>query len=242
MGPKQIVRLVAGVLVAVGAILGSASAANGGGALLETTEESYAPGEQVTAWTSVAWEFNADLGTPADGPYEAYLLPLDLDGVRLLAEGPWPSIPDEALPVGQLTVSLEPYVDEHGDQYGPHTAGLEFELPELPDGRYEIVHCNEPCTTTLGDITSGLVEVQGSAAPAFSEVPWGEQVAGLRVAERFADDETGAKVPSSDEVRFAGGVPPEPRTALPGLAVAVLAVAVVAGTWFAVRSHRRSLD
>jgi hypothetical protein len=30
-----------------------------------------------------------------------------------------------------------------------------FEIPDVPAGSYQILHCNDPCTTTLGDIVGG---------------------------------------------------------------------------------------
>lgn len=30
-----------------------------------------------------------------------------------------------------------------------------FEIPEVPSGVYQIFHCNDPCTATLGDIIGG---------------------------------------------------------------------------------------
>jgi hypothetical protein len=235
MGPKRIVSGTCAALVAVGALLLAAPAASGGGAVLDTVEEDYAPGEQARAWTGVAWDFNGDLGTPEQGPYEAYLLPLSAEGLPLTAwGGSWPSVPDEALHVGTIRVEMEPYDPGDGFTYGPSSAILDFEVPEVPDGEYEIVHCDDPCTTTLGDITWGSVTVSGSAAPPLSEVPWDEQIARLRLDERLA------RVGPMPVKALASGEPPRAGAALPGLAVAVLLAVTAVGIWLARRSHRRA--
>jgi hypothetical protein len=236
MGPKRIVMGMVGVAVLVGTLALGGTAASGGGAVLETVEDSYAPGEQARAWSSVSWAHYEGLGTPENGPYEAYLLPMSADGLPIAAfQTTWPGVPDEALHVGQLTVSLEPFDAPDGFRYGPHSAVLDFEVPEVPDGEYEILHCNDPCTTTLGDITWGRMEVSGSAAPPLTEVPWDEQVEALRIAERQAT------LPAPPTKLVASGQPPQPGAALPALAVAVLVLVTAAGVLL-VRRSRRGAD
>ncbi len=52
---------------------------------------------------------------------------------------------------------IEPGPQEiNGIRYGPNVARLEFRLPPVPPGLYSVLHCNYPCTTTLGDIIGGV--------------------------------------------------------------------------------------
>jgi len=107
------------------------------------------PGDVVESTTAVAWGHNGSLGTPEDGPYLIYLASADV----VTAE--WPSIPEEGLLVGIVEVYEGPYTRPNGDSYGPHHAVAKFEVPDVPPGDYQLFHCNDPCTTTLGDIIGG---------------------------------------------------------------------------------------
>ena len=50
-------------------------------------------------------------------------------------------------------------------QLGPHHATLAFTVPDLAPGMYEVWHCNDPCTTTLGDLTWGTFWIGPVGAP-----------------------------------------------------------------------------
>jgi len=116
----------------------AAPAAVGGGAVWQFDRASYRPGEQATATTGIGWAHNPDLGTPEEGPYHAYVISSALpDG-----PGPYPSIPNGAVPVGEVEVNL-------------NQARVRFVVPDLPEGYYDLLHCDVPCTTTLADITWG---------------------------------------------------------------------------------------
>lgn len=125
-----------------------ASAAFGGGAVWHF-EGYHRPGDVVESTTSVAWDHNSDLGTPDDGPYLIYLAPADA------VPASWPSIPEKGMLVGIVEVYMGPYVAADGGSYGPNTAIARFEIPDVPPGDYQIFHCNDPCTATLGDIVGG---------------------------------------------------------------------------------------
>jgi hypothetical protein len=138
--------VVAGVLTA-----GPAAA---GGSTWEFPDPEVAPGETVFAWVQVAWDHNPSLGTPADGPWLAWIQPLDAQQ----AANPRPDGLGGAIFVGEIMVSDEPY-DAGGIRFGPHHATISFVLPDVPSGEYELVHCNDPCTKSLGDVTWGSFRV-----------------------------------------------------------------------------------
>lgn len=148
-------RIAALVLLLV---LGSAAPAGAGGSNWEFDAQRYQPGDRAFAWASVAWEHNDDLGTPGDGPYGAWLWRFDPTAT---ANHPYGTIPDDAIRVADVVISLEPY-DAGGVRFGPHHATVEFVVPGVPPGQYELLHCNDPCTTTLGDITFGSFQVVGT--------------------------------------------------------------------------------
>ena len=123
--------------------------ARAGGATWEF-EDYHRPGDVVESTTGVAWAHGPGLGTPADGPFLVYLLEQDATTQT------WPEVPESAMLVGAVEVRLGPYWSER-DRFsiGPHTATARFEIPDLSAGIYQIIHCNDPCTTTLGDIVGG---------------------------------------------------------------------------------------
>lgn len=125
-----------------------ASSALAGGAVWPF-EGYHEPGEVVESSTAVAWGHNADLGRPEDGPYLVYLAPAGDADVE------WSLIPEGGLLVGIVEVHEGPYTRPNGDSHGPHHAIARFEIPDVPPGVYQISHCNDPCTTTLGDIIGG---------------------------------------------------------------------------------------
>lgn len=106
------------------------------------------PGDHIESTTAVQWEHNSMLGKPEDGPFLVYLAPNEL------VPQVWPGLPEEALLVGVVEVRTGPYTSG-GYSMGPHHAVARFEIPDVPAGTYQILHCNDPCTTTLGDIIGG---------------------------------------------------------------------------------------
>jgi hypothetical protein len=136
--------LIVSVLVLLAAVIPAAA----GGAVWEF-EGYHEPGDVVESSTAVAWGHNADLGRPEDGPYLVYLAPAD--GVTV----EWPDTPEDGLLVGIVEVHEGLYTRPNGESYGPHHAIARFEIPDVSPGVYQIFHCNDPCTTTLGDVVGG---------------------------------------------------------------------------------------
>lgn len=149
-------RLVV-VLLLFGLIEMATGIAVAGGAVWHFNGE-HQPGDIAVSVTSVAWDHDSRLGTPAEGPYLVYLVP-EAGGTEAL-----PYVPAEGMLVGVVEIAFGPYQAEDGEWYGPHHAIARFEIPDVPPGSYLISHCNDPCTNTLGDITGGwgLQVVAGS--------------------------------------------------------------------------------
>ena len=139
-------RLV--TLSSLAAILIIATGAYAGGAVWEF-EGYHRPGDVVESATAVAWAHDATLGTPEDGPYLVYLAHVDAESDT------WPQVPEGSLLVGIVEVHEGPFNGPLGDSYGPHHAVARFEIPDVPGGIYQILHCNDPCTATLGDVIGG---------------------------------------------------------------------------------------
>jgi hypothetical protein len=138
------------VIALAGAGLVGNGPARAGGSTWTFDRDSYEPGDVAHGWAPVFWEHNPDLGTPEDGPYLAFVAPVG-PGFGFGAEA---TIPDGAVRVAEIQVHLEPY-DAGGVRFGPHHATLAFTVPELAPGMYQVWHCNDPCTTTLGDLGWG---------------------------------------------------------------------------------------
>ncbi|HLM16827.1 MAG TPA: hypothetical protein VK549_03330 [Acidimicrobiia bacterium] len=130
-------RTVAAVLVAMACLaLVPAGPASAGGSSWTLDREHYQPGDTAFAWAAIAWAHNPDLGTPAEGPYHASLVEYSPD----TASGQ--ALERPLTPVGDLTISLEPY-GTGPVRFGPHHAELRFTVPNLPPGRYLLVHAND---------------------------------------------------------------------------------------------------
>jgi hypothetical protein len=160
-----------GTLVAISvlvvALVSSTGVSSAGGSNWTFPQTHYQVGDTAFAWASVAWEHNASLGRPEDGPYYAWIVPpeaLPIDGR---------SIPDSAIQVAEIVVSLDPYADG-SFRFGPHHAEVTFTVPDLPPGQYHLLHSNAAGTTTLGDITGGIFWIDapdGSAPSAIRSSP-----------------------------------------------------------------------
>lgn len=108
----------------------------------------HSPGDQVLATTVVATDDDGDLGTPEQGPFFVYLAHRD-------AEYTLPDLPEAALLVGLVDVYEGSHLGGSRWPMGPDQAIARFEIPDVGPGLYQILHCNDPCTTTLGDIVGG---------------------------------------------------------------------------------------
>ena len=144
-------------------VLAAGGVASAGGSTWKLDREHYQPGDTAFGWAAVAWAHNSALGTPDEGPYYASVVPFPESG-----PAPGQAIDDAAVPVGPITVSLEPY-GSGPIRFGPHHAEITFTVPDLPPGRYELLHANA-AGKTLGDLTWGLFWIDGPVADAAGAV------------------------------------------------------------------------
>lgn len=189
-----------------------ASPAAAGGAVWQFDRTVYQPGEVATAVTGIGWAHNPELGTPEDGPYRAYVIlsaRLDEPGAP-----PYPGIPEEAVPVGEVEIGLD-----------PQRARVRFVVPDLPDGTYNLLHCNVPCTTTLADIIWGQLVI-GSPSPTTpstrSTAPPTTASTTVPVSPSTASTTTTTETPTEKD----GGNEPPIALAIGGGAVAAAALMV----------------
>ena len=203
-------RLLVGLLV-VGVIETATGIALAGGSVWHFNGE-HQPGDIAVSVTSVAWDHDSRLGTPAEGPYLVYLVP------ESLGTDTWPDVPEEGMLVGVVEIAFGPYRAEDGEWYGPHHAIARLEIPEVPPGIYRISHCNDPCTTTLGDIIGGggLQVVAGSRgrSPTEIEDEVRESLATYRhpVPPPEPEQPASGRTYGSDEMLVAESVDPEPAS------------------------------
>lgn len=146
-------RTTALAILAAAVLMGLAAPAAAGGSVWGTDRPWYRPGQAAELVGIVAWAHNPALGRPEDGPYVVHLVPE--------ADDCYGCVPDGGLPLGELTIDLEPWQAPNGEWYGPFHAWLRFTVPYVPEGRYAITHCNVPCTKPLGDMTWGRLLVAG---------------------------------------------------------------------------------
>jgi hypothetical protein len=146
---SRTLRAVTSVLVVIAVTASSvllvAGPVSAGGTTWRFDREHYQPGDTAFAWSAIAWEHDPRLGTPAEGPYHAFLVEFSPQS----ADGQSPD--GTRTPVGDLSVSLEPY-GTSPLRFGPHHAELTFTVPNLPPGRYLVVHAND-VGKTVGDLS-----------------------------------------------------------------------------------------
>jgi hypothetical protein len=136
-------KRIAAFLCAVGLVVLPVTQARAGGSPIEWDRTVYATGETAHG-TVDFFRGCCDRGTPADGPYFAYLLSRsNRDEI--------PPMPEEAVEVG--SVSLRLTSEESG------IAEFTFIVPRVSPGRYGVIACNDPCTKILGDVTDFGFEI-----------------------------------------------------------------------------------
>jgi hypothetical protein len=147
------------VATLVTAMVASGGTASAGGSNWSFDRDHYQPGESAFAWASVSWAHNPSLGTPEEGPYEASL-------VSYPESGPSQDQPilESAVRVGPITVSLEPY-GTGPIRFGPHHVEIRFTVPDLPPGRYQLLHANA-AGKSIGDVTMGMFWIDARAVRA----------------------------------------------------------------------------
>jgi hypothetical protein len=129
-----------------------ATATAGGFDSLRFEHQYYAPGQlahgSTEFWVEVATVENRE-------PYYTYLL-----SDRKTFEPP--VIPEAAIPLGELTIDLLPKGEAN-----PARASLEFRVPEVAPGGYQVVLCNRPCRDdTVGALIGGSIHVAATAEEA----------------------------------------------------------------------------
>ena len=84
-------RWVIALVVVAAGVFWSAPAAEAGGASFVMDRASYEPGDRAVGRTGINWAHNPQLGTPEDGPYYAYLVPM----ASMVSLDRWPYDPAE---------------------------------------------------------------------------------------------------------------------------------------------------
>jgi hypothetical protein len=110
--------------------------ASAGGSWLYPDRNVYEPGDVSRVHGSFGT--GSLEGTLADGPYVAYLLP----------ENAWiedTRVPEAAIRLGELRIVR--------DESYSKSASVTFTVPDVPTGWYSVAYCNEPCTVDgIGDL------------------------------------------------------------------------------------------
>jgi hypothetical protein len=133
-------------LVAVGVVLALMvpSPANAGGNWIELSRRQLLVGARVTARAVFFTKSKAPV--VEQGPYFAYIAPERM-GWRL----PDPSHP-RTVRLGRVRVLWPEDHDWKGMFRNNPRARLEFEVPDMPGGKYVMSFCNRACSSALGDV------------------------------------------------------------------------------------------
>jgi hypothetical protein len=164
------------------------------------------------------------LGRPEDRPYDVYLVPEP----SVAQEFP-PSrlVGDDATWVAQMEVFLEPYV-VGALRFAPHHAEVGFTAPDVPFGRYHLVHCSADCTKTLGDVVGGVLTIGPEPIPP----PSAPKPTTITTATTTTPVTTSSPATSTTEVETTAASPDRARSSsdsLPAGGIAAGAVIVVGG-------------
>jgi len=133
----RIHRASAVLLAALAVLALPAGPASAGGSWLSPDRRAYVPGDYALLQGS--FSTGSLEGRISDGPYFAYLLP----------QGRWidgSDIPGSAIRLGELRIV-------RGDGPYPKRAQVEFTVPDVARGYYQVSYCNDPCTVNgIGDL------------------------------------------------------------------------------------------
>lgn len=163
-------------------------AAAGGGDWLLPVRDRYEPGETAVMVGYTGAVADALPGGVDDGPYYGHLR---ADPAASGPDGPgtWPYVHPTDVPLGPTTVTE---TGRH-DQFAVRLS-ITFAVPaDLAPGRYEVFVCDDPCTTSLGLLTGGTLNVGVEPLepidrqwliddPAVGQLDGGDLVAGIPVA------------------------------------------------------------
>jgi hypothetical protein len=129
-------RSLSFVLLATLIALVPASAARAGGSWMYPDRGAYVPGDLARLHGGFSPN-GAYVGTVADGPYIAYLLPQGTSIERT-------RVPPRAINLGEVRIVRADYETR---------AIVTFSVPDVPTGWYHVGYCNDPCTVDgIGDL------------------------------------------------------------------------------------------
>ncbi|MDJ0952422.1 MAG: hypothetical protein QNJ81_01960 [Acidimicrobiia bacterium] len=147
---RLILRRTLFAAVAAVFILISVGPVQAGESWLEPSQERVNAGDQVELTGLVS---RGQLGWVDDGPFFVYLHGTEYGIVTVAADGG--TATDVAL--GELIVD---------DRGGRVAVSASVVIPgETPAGEYQVVVCNDPCTTGLGDLVGGAIHVDPAEVP-----------------------------------------------------------------------------
>ena len=171
-------------------VLASAGAALAGGSTFKFEQPQYYVGQAAFGVAPVSYSHNPELGTPEGGPYYLYLAPM----TAVSPGRPWPSVPDGAVRVASVEFRRGPVevprwgtvreiapglievgAEEPPDIVGPDHVAAKFEVPRLDPGTYATIVCNDPCTSSIGDIVDGLFVIKPGQVEEEPYVTFGEE-------------------------------------------------------------------
>jgi hypothetical protein len=227
-------RLLAVVLAAgVALLVASAPASAFNDEAFNFDRAGYRPGDEAIGRAGVNWEGNLLYGTPVDGPYYVYALPLGIGPTY--DEAGLPIIPADARRIDDIEIRNEPINSYPGYEVGPYSAIVQFNIPDdMAPGTYKIVHCNDPCTKRLGNLTDSefTVLAAGDELPDYLAGPIGPVVTTVPVPTQ---PPVTKQLPQRENVEL------EHEEGNVGAAVAfgLVVVLLAGGAWFGATRWRR---
>lgn len=223
---RAVVGSAVAALLLSGFIL--AGPASAGGSWIHPLEDRYEPGDPAVLQGGFG---PGQLGWIEDGPFYAFLR-VDPAAVEAAAPEGWPYIDPSDLLLGELQI-------EPGGSW-EMMATVEFVVPDVEPGLYDVVYCNDPCTDGIGDLIGGTVSIGQDPPRPLSEASIAQaQLEQEELSEPVTEDQaettptsigspsTTAAVEADQLSEAASGVEADDASDRPGLGLILVVASVV---------------
>jgi len=195
----------------------------------------YEPGDIVRATAPIGSDNLDPTGRTIGGPFGAWIEKFDEDPAPDAALTSYAERVEWARYVADVRLTLGSEI-VNGVSYGPNLAHLEFRLPRVEPGLYQMLACNYPCTTTLGVGGGSLFWVGPPVPPAPLPAPAPPTTAVTLPSTTAVLPPTTAATATQTAARFDNDDDSDgPPTAL----IALGLVALAGGVAVATTRHRR---
>lgn len=155
-------KRLAATVVTTALLVMVAASASGGGSWFEPIESDIEPGDSVTMVGFSGFGPKNDPDVGPDDPFYAYL---EVDRSQRSVDDTYPTMHDGMIRIGEFVTT-----DTGQAGFQRYRLHVTFTVPaDLTPGVYDVHHCNDPCTTTFGELIGGFIVVGDPTREAIAE-------------------------------------------------------------------------